>query len=868
MTIKDHNTQRLSTQEERASTNADLHKVAAERWKHPRRNYLANNRPRLMKTSVFIAALLVLMLLTQIPATTATPLAATERVIGIYKAYLPLVRHKHKPTPTPTSTPTATPRPPTLTPTPTAGLTSTPTRTPTATPSSGSVIDVYPGQDIQAVVNTAPSGTTIYLHAGTYPGFTVTTSGLTLSGASGETAVISGQLMLSGLTSGTVTNLTIQGVLTTYDAGLVVSGSSGVLVSGNTIRGNSFGLLVDHSTDTLVSGNDVYDNASGIEVHYDGAGVVVSNNTIHDNNRLLDAGRGQGGVNFYYTSGPVEFSDNILFNNLGIGIEIYAASNLRIERNSLTGGSDQIETGTDTQHTPCDGLIIRRNIFYKTVPGIEQHGVILRCASNSLVANNTFDGLDLFALDFNDDAEFQGPIDGLRVLNNVMVNGRAYSIDFSLPASVVIDYNDAWTTEGSTALYGTNIAYVAGIGQTSDWNTFRAWTGYESHGLNADPLFVNGASRDYHLQSASPAIDRGVDVGEPYNGAAPDMGRYESDMAMPTATSIPSTPTPTVTGTPGNTPTPTRTPTQTPTLTATPVASRTPTPVSTATPTRTPTPTPSFTPTPSPTPGVPGIQHVFVVLMENYSYDEVWNTSSTPYITALGTAYARATNYYAITHPSLPNYLDLYGGSDYGISTDCNPSSSCHINAVNLADNLEARGLTWRGYFESMPAPCTIVDSGLYRAHHDPFIYFDDIRNNSARCQAGVVPYTQLGTDLASAATTPNYVFVKPDNCNDMHDCSIATGDAWLSNNLPPILNSPACTVDRCLVVLTWDEDDGTQGNQVLTIFAGSGAKTGGITSANTYTHYSLLRTIESIFGLPTQTANDAAASPMTDLLR
>lgn len=254
--------------------------------------------------------------------------------------------------------------------------------------------------------------------------------------------------------------------------------------------------------------------------------------------------------------------------------------------------------------------------------------------------------------------------------------------------------------------------------------------------------------------------------------------------------------------------------------------------------------------------------------MENHSYNEVWNTSTTHYITSLGNNYARATNYYAITHPSLPNYLDLYGGSNYGITTDCSPSSSCHINAVNLADNLEAHGLTWRTYQESMPAPCYLTSSGTYAPKHNPFVYFDDIRDDAARCNTGVVPYTQLASDLSSTVTTPNFVFITPNLCDDMHDCPVRTGDTWLSNNLPSILNSPACTIETCLLILTWDEDDGSQGNQVLTIFAGSAAKTGGVTSSVPYTHFSLLRTIEDIFRLPTQTNNDAAASPMTDLLR
>ncbi|HEX8992559.1 MAG TPA: alkaline phosphatase family protein [Anaerolineales bacterium] len=309
-----------------------------------------------------------------------------------------------------------------------------------------------------------------------------------------------------------------------------------------------------------------------------------------------------------------------------------------------------------------------------------------------------------------------------------------------------------------------------------------------------------------------------------------------------------------------------------PQLVITSSSSSLPTPISTSTQTPTPAVMPTNTATPqvpSPTPSTSGsIKHVFVVLMENHSYSEVWNTSSSPYISSLGNASAYATNYHAVTHPSLPNYLDIYGGSNYGITNDCSPSSSCHVNARNLADNLDAKGLTWKSYEESMPAPCYLTSSGSYAPKHNPMIYFDDIFTNTTRCNSHDVPFTSLSADLASASTTPSYAFITPNLCDDMHDCSVSTGDTWLKGHLPAILSSPACTVDKCLLILTWDEDDGSAGNHVLTIFAGSGAKTGGVTSSVAYTHFSLLRTVEYIFGLPTQTSNDANASPMTDLLR
>ena len=253
--------------------------------------------------------------------------------------------------------------------------------------------------------------------------------------------------------------------------------------------------------------------------------------------------------------------------------------------------------------------------------------------------------------------------------------------------------------------------------------------------------------------------------------------------------------------------------------------------------------------------------------MENHAYNQVWNTANGPYITSLGNAGGLASNYFAITHPSLPNYLDIFGGSSYAITNDCSPSGSCHINGPNLGDSLDAAGKTWKGYFESMPSTCGLANSGQYAVRHNPFVYFDNIRLDSARCAAHVVQYTRLAGDLAANSTTPNFVWITPNVCNDMHDCSVATGDRWLGNNVPPILSSQACTVDRCLVIVMWDEDNGSQSNQVLTMFAGSAAQAG-VVSTTRHDHFGLLRTIELFFGLPTLTANDAAAAPMTELLR
>lgn len=129
-----------------------------------------------------------------------------------------------------------------------------------------------------------------------------------------------------------------------------------------------------------------------------------------------------------------------------------------------------------------------------------------------------------------------------------------------------------------------------------------------------------------------------------------------------------------------------------------------------------------------------------------------------------------------------------------------------------------------------------------------------------------VVPLTGLGEDLKTASSLPNYVFISPNLCNDMHDCPVATGDDWLAREVPEILASPAFTTQNSLLVVTWDEGDGGN-NNVPTIFAGPAARQA-YKSTLPYSHYSLLHTVESLWGLAPLTDNDRNAPIMGDLLK
>jgi phosphatidylinositol-3-phosphatase len=276
-----------------------------------------------------------------------------------------------------------------------------------------------------------------------------------------------------------------------------------------------------------------------------------------------------------------------------------------------------------------------------------------------------------------------------------------------------------------------------------------------------------------------------------------------------------------------------------------------------------PTPTTSARAAPvatsTPTPTLPKYDHVVVIVLENHSFDSVIGSPQAPYLNSFATRWSLATGYSDVSHPSLPNYLAMIGGSTFGVTSDC---TDCFLNVPALPDRLEAAGKTWKAYQEGMPSPCFVGSTGGYSQKHNPFIYFDPIRNDPARCSR-IVPYSQLATDFASPATAPNFAFVTPNQCNDGHDCPLATTDAWVKREVPAVMLSPAFVDSRSLLVITYDEGEGGS-DRVATILAGSGVKAG-YQSAVPYNHYSLLRTVESFWGLAPLAPGDEAAMPMND---
>src|SRR5207249_4361591 len=234
--------------------------------------------------------------------------------------------------------------------------------------------------------------------------------------------------------------------------------------------------------------------------------------------------------------------------------------------------------------------------------------------------------------------------------------------------------------------------------------------------------------------------------------------------------------------------------------------------------------------------------HVMIVLMENNSYEAIVGNSQLPYINSLVNQYGSVSTT-DLSHPSLPNYLGLTSGSIWNEPPDTTPQDRTYAGA-QFTDELASAGISWKAYMEDLPVPCDLTDSfspGNYDVNHDPFMYYDSVRNNSAQCNR-VVPFPQLASDLAGG-TTPSFVWVTPNLLNDMHDGSYAQADGWTKNLFTQVMGSSWWT-PGARIILTWDE--GTQSEQVLTVVVGSAHGT----QATGGNEYGTLRGLEEAYGV------------------
>jgi hypothetical protein len=303
--------------------------------------------------------------------------------------------------------------------------------------------------------------------------------------------------------------------------------------------------------------------------------------------------------------------------------------------------------------------------------------------------------------------------------------------------------------------------------------------------------------------------------------------------------------------------------------------------------------------------GVPEFDHVYIIMMENHSTPDIIGDPNAPFINSLATTYGFAANYFGVTHPSFPNYLAATSGSNWDINFD--PTTVQNLDHTNIVDQLEANHRTWKAYMDGMIAgqPQTDGANGnRYVVKHDPFIMYTDVQDNPTRLQ-NIVPLTQLSSDLNHPDKLPNYIWISPDQCNDMHGIGganspcpyantqgdqndqnlIADGDAFVRTWVTAIMHSRAWT-SRSVIFLTWDENDfaptpntedyinddgccdsptlpaGSQlstggtwpggvlgGGEIPMIIIGAKVKHGFVSNLP-YNHYSMLKTIEDSWNL------------------
>jgi acid phosphatase len=253
----------------------------------------------------------------------------------------------------------------------------------------------------------------------------------------------------------------------------------------------------------------------------------------------------------------------------------------------------------------------------------------------------------------------------------------------------------------------------------------------------------------------------------------------------------------------------------------------------------------------------PRPDHTVLVIEENHDYSQIIGSASAPYINSLASQGALFTQSAGVTHPSQPNYLHLFSGSAQGVVDDTCPPPGSPYSTPNLGSELLAAGFTFSGYSEGLPsAGSTTCSSGsaptTYQRKHNPWVNFTNVPA-SANLRFSDFPAP------ANYATLPTVSIVVPNQDDDMHDGTIAKGDAWLQTNLDSYVQW--AQTHNSLLILTFDENNGASGNHIVTIFVGPMIQPGN--NAQPITHHNVLRTVEDLYGLG-HAGGAASAAPIT----
>jgi phospholipase C len=255
------------------------------------------------------------------------------------------------------------------------------------------------------------------------------------------------------------------------------------------------------------------------------------------------------------------------------------------------------------------------------------------------------------------------------------------------------------------------------------------------------------------------------------------------------------------------------------------------------------------------------IQTVFLIVMENVTWSDLAGSTNAPYINNfLLPQSSYASNMFIIpgTFGSLPQYLWLESGTNWGVASDSSDPAAHHFATTNhFVIQLQNAGISWRSYQENISGTtCPTTSVGVYAAWHNPFIYFDDIYLSPTNCTNHIRPYTEFERDLTNN-TVARYNFITPNLCNDMHGSAscpagnrILLGDNWLSSEIPKIQNSQAYQ-NNGAIIITWDEGTANAAGPCGTIVLSSWAKGGGYAISNRLDHTATFRTLQEIFQVP-----------------
>ncbi|WP_235841957.1 alkaline phosphatase family protein [Neobacillus fumarioli] len=245
------------------------------------------------------------------------------------------------------------------------------------------------------------------------------------------------------------------------------------------------------------------------------------------------------------------------------------------------------------------------------------------------------------------------------------------------------------------------------------------------------------------------------------------------------------------------------------------------------------------------------IDRIVIVIEENHASQQINGNQSAPYMNSLAFQGANFTNYHAIEHPSQPNYLDIFSGSNQGVTNDRMPKTK--FTADNLASELIAKNYTFAGFSEDLPSVGFNGEKhNHYARKHNPWVNFTNVPKLANQ------PLKNFRTDFHKL---PTVSFVIPNLQHDMHDGTIKEADQWLKEHLDAYVKW--AKTNNSLLIVTWDEDDNSHENTIPTFFVGPMVKQGEYHQK--VNHFNLLRTIEDIYGLP-HAGESNYVSPIADI--